>query len=143
MSYGYAVFEYKSPEDGPPVRIPRSPASSKKWVKIVEFADLALGVSSLECELGWDNPTVKPPNIKVEWRKAGDDPSKRQALVVGTERAGADTGTTTEKIAAADLPLSLWIWHDAPDSDLLLTKVIAKVDNPVALIVKALEGLVR
>lgn len=152
MSYGYENIVFKSTTSIPSIRIPRSNASDKDWKKIAEFKVLALGVTALETELGWDNPSKKPPNIKVEWRKAGgSDPSKRKGLTVGTERAGADAYTTIEKIEFADLPISLWIWHDAPRttsgtapdpaSDLQMTKVIVKAWNPIAQLQDQIEDI--
>ncbi len=139
---GYVVVEFKSTTN--PKRIPRSIASAKVFHKIAEFPELALGVTHLDMELGWDAPAVKPTNIKTEWRKAdGTDPTGRHGHEVGTERAGASTGGgKTEDVSAVDNLISLWIWHDAPRttpgtgpdpaSDLLMTKVIAKAHNPKA-----------
>jgi hypothetical protein len=130
MADGWEKIAYKSPENGPVVPVPASPASAKKWVKIAEFHDLALGKTHLSFEIGGTkSATVK--DIKTEWNKAGGtDPSKRTAHEVGTESGWATTGSALEDIQTADLPISLWIWMNG--GTLTLTKIIAAAHNPKA-----------
>jgi hypothetical protein len=131
MADGWEKITYKAPENGPVVPVAASPASAKKWVKIAEFHDLALGKTHLSMELGGvKGGTIT--DIKTEWVKAGGtDPSKRHGHEIGKESGWASApGAQLEDIQAADLPISLWIWQNG--GTLSLTKIITAAHNPKA-----------
>lgn len=128
------------------IAVPSSTASGKVWTVLDTFreGELEEGKTHFEVDLRWNNPAVKPKDIKVEWvRRNGpgpsdDDPTGRKGLIVGSETSGADTVYKIEDITPEDLPFDLVCWQVGPatpatsNAPIQFTTVISKAHNPKA-----------